>query len=155
MSARIRISFDTVHVLQHSNHVRTLIRRAVALLAVLALAPVSPALCAGWAPTPEARMACCADGLCPMHQSEPAEPADAAHHGLTQAQADSCCAASEPDDPAPSQSPVPVATPLAVVSTPATPVVLQPVAAGDAWRTLVPVPIAHVPRHVLLSVFLV
>ncbi len=97
-------------------------------------------------------MACCTDGVCPMHESD---AADETHHPVTQAEADSCCAMSEHDESAPSQSSAPVTPPLAAVSTPVTPVVLDHVTTIDAWRTLVPMSIAHVPRHLLLSVFLV
>src|SRR5688572_13110784 len=60
----------------------------------LALLAGNVALCAGWAATPEARMACCAEGAaCPMHR--PAPPDSHTQRVLSQAQADSCCASSE------------------------------------------------------------
>ena len=75
---------------------------------------------------------------------------------ITQAQADNCCALSEPD-----RSSQPNPTFVATISNAilGTGVVLQePIPAqmlSDGWRATAPVPIAHVPQHVLLSVFLV
>jgi hypothetical protein len=75
---------------------------------------------------------------------------------VTQAQADSCCALSEPD-----RSNQPNPTFVATISNAilGTGVVLQePTPAQvlrDGWRATAPIPIAHVPKHVLLSVFLV
>jgi len=112
-------------------------------------------ICAGWAATPEARMACCEDeDTCPMHEGDAAGSGDA--HAVTQVQADSCCATSEQKNSSQS-SPTSVATISSAVL--GTGVVL-PVSAparvlSDAWRTVVPIPIGPVPRHVLLSVFLV
>jgi len=131
------------------------LRRLSALAIVLALAAGNVALCAGWSSTPEARMACCTDGdACPMHKGE-------SHHShsaqvITQAQADTCCAASERDQS--NQS-----SPAFVVAFSSAPldlgVVLQPPAPAlvrrDSWRAFAPSPVAAVPKHVLLSVFLV
>lgn len=48
-------------------------------------------------------MACCLSGACPMHQADEKGSRSTGH--LSQAEADGCCAASEPADPA-STSPV-------------------------------------------------
>ena len=128
-------------------------RRLSALVIVMALAAGNVVLCAGWSSTPGARMACCTDGdACPMHKGE-------SHHShsaeiITQAQADTCCAASERDQSSQS-SPAFV---VAFSSAPLDPgVVLQPPAPvlRDSWRAFAPSPVAAVPKHVLLSVFLV
>ena len=133
-----------------------ILRRLSALVLGLMLLPGgSLAVCAGWAATPEARMACCADDdTCPMHKGE---SHDASQQRVTpQAQADACCAASESqhsDQSAPSF--------IAVISNAVLgtgvvlPVPIPALVVSDAWRTVAPVPIAPVPRHVLLSVFLV
>ena len=99
-------------------------------------------------------MACCTESDCPMHQGESRhsgpEPA------TTQAQADTCCAASEPqqsDHSAPSFFTVNSGAALGAGAV--LPVPVPALVASDAWRTVAPVPIAPVPRHLLLSVFLV
>ena len=74
---------------------------------------------------------------------------------VSQAEADSCCAASESDDstaPAPTLAktvpPAPLAAELfAFVPSPAVP--------RDFWRESVPLAGSQVPRHLLLSVFLI
>ncbi len=96
-------------------------------------------------------MACCAAGVsCPTHA--PVSGHD--HGGVSQADADRCCAASEGREPAPSGElfvPV-VALELAVspVSGPAT--AATPVM--RVWRSPEPSPGRRVPTHLLLSVFL-
>ena len=129
----------------------TLIRRASAAVLALALFAGNGALCAGWAVSPEARMACCADErACPMHKSDSAE---SGHHGMTQAQADACCATSERDTSGPSTPTF--AIPLAVPG-PATilPIEAPALVLSERQRHAAPPPVA-VPKHVLLSVFLV
>ena len=123
-----------------------------AAVLVLAIAAGHTAICAGWLPTPEARMACCADeSNCPMHAGDGA--GGAAARTITQAEADSCCAAAERE-------------PLSVTP----PFVLQPIAAAswvvsldpapvapidDLWRTFVPLRATLTPRHLLLAVLIV
>jgi hypothetical protein len=128
------------------------LKRLSALAAVLALVVGNVTLCAGWSATPEARMACCTDGDCPMHGRE----SHASDHAITQAQADACCALSERQ---PSNQSAP--TFISVISSAVlgvgvvVPAPVPALVASDAWRTVAPIPIAPVPRHVLLSVFLV
>lgn len=127
--------------------------RLVALAIVGFMATGNLALCAGWAATPEARMACCADEDCPMHKGD---GASASEQVISQAQADACCALSEGQQS--NQSTPTFVTVISsavlgigvVVPMPAPALVLS-----DGWRTVAPIPIAPVPRHVLLSVFLV
>jgi hypothetical protein len=127
--------------------------KLVSRLAALALATVlavgNVAVCAGWAATPEARLDCCTGSSeCPMH-------AGGHDHGvMTQAEADSCCAASETDR---SQS-----SPLALAALSVPPVMPWTVAvATEAARSSLladPVAPPHLnqrARHLLLSVLLV
>ena len=131
-----------------------LVQRLSALTLTFALMAGNDAICAGWMPTPEARMACCADGNeCPMHKG------DSHHSGsgrvLTQAQADSCCALSEGNS-SNQFSP----TFVAAISAPVLgagivlPANVPALVMSDEWRTSAPITVAPVPKHVLLSVFL-
>ena len=113
------------------------------------------AVCGGWLPTAEARIACCADGVeCPMHKGD-------SHHSrpervLTQAQADSCCAAAEGQNSNQSNPSFVTAITAAVLGVGVVvPDTVPALVLSDAWRTAAPIPISPVPKHVLLSVFLV
>jgi hypothetical protein len=126
-----------------------LVSRLAALTLATVLSVGNVAVCAGWAATPEARMACCVGSSeCPMH-------AGGHDHGtMSQAEADSCCAASETDR---SQS-----SPLTLVALSVSPVMLWAVAiAPQPARSSIPAdPVAppHLnqrARHLLLSVLLV
>jgi hypothetical protein len=46
------------------------VRRLWAVFLCLVLLGGNAAVCAGWAPTPEARKACCESGMCPMMHKE-------------------------------------------------------------------------------------
>jgi hypothetical protein len=137
---------------RHCEGVLLFARRIVATVLVLLLGGVGSGLCAGWEATPEARMACCVDGNCPMHSSE------ARAHGffaVSQSEADSCCAASEQDDVAKAPPAfIPIIS-LTVVAGPVPVVSLQTSKPIDAWRVLLPLPGTHVAKHLLLSVFLI
>jgi len=129
-----------------------MLRHAAAVMLILSVGTAGLVECAGWAASSEARRICCAGGECPMHRSS--EHAGA-HRAMTQAQADTCCAVSQGDR----------STPRAPVGAFATALVGGFLAAGeplavpplpsDAWRTHLPLPVGRVPRHVLLSVFLI
>jgi hypothetical protein len=143
---------DIVTVRHHYRNVLTLARTvAVALIAVSSGGPV--AICAGWQATPEARMACCLEGVeCPMH---PAEDDGGTHtRAVTQADADRCCAASEQDDASPTAKALvavvaqPVVTDSILLPAPAT-------ADAPALYRRPPDRVFDVPRNVLLSVFLI
>ena len=128
-------------------------RRCSVVLLTLALATGQAGVCAGWMATPEARMACCSeDGPCPMHKSE---SEDGPTRVVTQAEADRCCAASEHEDSTPSQSNAAFFVTLAVALIPVPGLLPAPEAHAEIWRASVPIPTGHVPKHVLLSVFLV
>jgi len=125
-----------------------LVQRLAAVALMFAMMAGNAAVCAGWMPTPEARMACCADGgECPMHQGD-------SH--LTQAQADSCCASSERESTNQS-SPTFVSAITEMVLGVGTvlPASDPALVLSDAWRTSAPIPIPPVRKHILLSVFLV
>ena len=140
----------------HPTVVELLFRRAAAFVVALTLGAAGWVECAGWQATPEARMACCSDGnVCPMHGSP--EPGSGSRRVVTQAQADTCCAASDADDSTPSAGAFSLSLSAALVTSPLA-TTLAPVttrALLDAWCAQVPLPGAHVPKHVLLSVFLI
>ena len=131
-------------------------RHAAALVLVLTIGNVGWAECAGWEPTPEARMACCsASGACPMHKA--AERDTSPERVVTQAHADSCCAASDKDDSTPSALAFSISLSAALVASPIPamgPVTAPPVPL-DAWRAHVPLPGGQVSKHLLLSIFLI
>lgn len=131
-----------------------LAHRLSAVLLCLGLVAGNIAVCAGWLPTPEARMACCTDGECPMHKGDSAT--SSSHHVITQVQADACCASSERQQSSQSTpSFISVISSAVLGSGVVVPVPVPALVTSDRWRTVSPVPIAPVPRHVLLSVFLV
>jgi hypothetical protein len=122
---------------------------------ILVLLAGNTAVCAGWAFSPQARMACCADGdACPMHKGT-AHTSDVGQ-SLSQDQADACCGASEQQQSNQSVQPFITAISSAVLGAGViVPAPVPALVASDAWRTVVPIPRAHIPKHVLLSVFLV
>jgi hypothetical protein len=130
-----------------------LLHRLTAALLCLGLSAGNAAVCAGWAATPEERLACCAEGgECPMHGSR--SHASGSTRLVTQAQADGCCAASERDQSSSSNPTAATAISAAVLGVGVVPPAIAPaLVATDAWRTDAPVPIPPVPRHILLSVF--
>ena len=150
-----RRDVDTCSRVQHPRHVLTFSRRLIALTLTALVAAGNVAVCEGWAATPEARMACCNDGQpCPMHTGH--SDGSTATLTVTQAQADSCCASSEQEQSG--QATQAVAVPvssavlgLGIIVPPAPPRLVL----TDAWRTGAPVPSPPVPKHVLLSVFLI
>jgi hypothetical protein len=132
----------------------TLARRVAAVAAVLTLCVGNLAVCAGWQATAEARMACCTDGTsCPMHTSE--SRGSGSKRVISQAQADTCCAATS------NRAQSSVVSSMFVLSTatplPVAPSLIVPVAvlALQQWRALVPPSVSPVPKHLLLSVLLV
>ena len=130
-----------------------LVQRLAALALTFALIAGNDAICAGWMPTPEARMACCADGCeCPMHKRD--SHGSGSERVLTQAQADSCCASSESKNSNQS-SPTFVAVITAAVlgAGNVLPANIPALVLSDEWRTSAPIPVAPVPKHLLLSVF--
>ena len=130
-----------------------IVRRLAAIAMTLALMAGNGAVCAGWMPTPEARMACCVDGDCPMHEGESKGSASA--RVLTQAQADSCCALGEGQRSSRSSPSFVMAITGAVLGDGVLlPANVPALVLSDAWRTSAPIPLRSVPKYVLLSVFL-
>ena len=132
-----------------------LVHRLAALALTFGLMAGNAAICAGWMPTPEARMACCADGVeCPMHKGD--SHRSGSERVLTQAQADSCCASAEGQYSNQSNPSFVTAITAAVLGVGVVlPANVPALVLSDAWRTSAPIPVAPVPKHVLLSVFLV
>lgn len=130
----------------------TRLRPVTTLLVALSLTTGQMLQCAGWLPTPEARMACCTDErTCPMHAGDDAT--EGIHHTLSQADADACCLASTSDDGSQSVPGFVLAPALDVVhgSALATTPAVWPMTPGARE----PVPNARIPRYLLLSVFIV
>ena len=100
-------------------------------------------------------MACCSEsGECPMHKGH--SHRSGSGRVPTQAQADSCCGSAEGQHPNQSNSPVVTAVTAAVLGVGVVlPASVPALVLSDAWRLSAPIPIALVPKHVLLSVFLV
>ena len=129
-------------------------RRLSAVSLALALVVGQAGVCAGWMPTAEARMACCSDeASCPMHNSD--SERDGSQRVVSQTEADSCCASSEREDSAPSPSNLAFSLSLAVVIRPVPVLIPEPEARVDVARASAPITPARVPKHLLLSVFLV
>lgn len=84
-----------------------------------------------------------------MHQGD----GDGSAQAISQAEADSCCAASETDESAPTASTLNFSISLAPVQT-AVQLVDRPLVRFETQRTLAPIPSTSVPKHLLLSVFL-
>jgi hypothetical protein len=77
-------------------------------------------------------------------------------HAISQAQADNCCALSEDESSSQSSPTFVAAISSAVLGTGIVlPATVPALVLTDGWRTATPVPTVHVPKHVLLSVFLV
>ena len=133
----------------------TATRRLVALLLAVFVSAGNAAICAGWAPTPEARMECCSgDAPCPMHKGRSGN--EQSQHSVSQAQADSCCALSERDSSNQSNPTNVASISIAVLGTGTVlPALVPALVLSDGWRTVAPIPSPPVPRHLLLSVFLV
>ena len=131
-----------------------LARRIGVIALVLFAAGRDAAACAGWEVTAEARMACCVSGACQMHQPD-GHGSGAAN--LSQAEADSCCAASDRDDSTPSSPNFASIASLAILASPVPLVVLptRSAFAVDFWRALAPLPGTQVSKHLFLSVFLI
>ena len=88
-----------------------------------------------------------------MHQGGSEE--DAASRVLSQAEADRCCAASEPDDSSSSPSRIAFVATLGAILSPVPAWLPAPESHGTISGASVLIPITHVPKHLLLSVFLV
>jgi hypothetical protein len=145
---------DKLQLVPHPKGVLRFGNRLAVVVLTLALVAGQAGVCAGWLPTPEARMACCSEeGPCPMHKSDSED--DHSKRVVSQAEADRCCAASERDDSAPSPTSPAFSVTLAVALSPVPALLPEPQPHASISRAAVPIPPGHVPKHVLLSVFLV
>jgi hypothetical protein len=109
--------------------------------------------CAGWEATPEARLSCCVrKAMCPMHKPG----RDRAAMTVSQADADTCCAASDRPPTAPASVTLVAAPPVVpVLALFAEPPAIVPVTLAD-WHGPPPrLASRDLPRHLLLSVFLI
>ena len=141
---------DMPRCVQHPTFVQSIRTAAQVLTLALALVTNLVAQCAGGGVSPEARMACCKEGIaCPMHGSE---SEGSGTRTVSQAQADSCCGTSNDRLSGPTSS-ILVASLLAPAGT------LEPLPPAsptfDRWRTPVPLDTSPVSKHVLLATFLI
>jgi hypothetical protein len=129
--------------------------RLLAVVLAMALAAANGAVCAGWLATPEGRMACCSEGgACSMHKGD--SHRSGSERVLTQAQADSCCATSERENSSQSNPTFVAAITAAVLGVGiVVPANVPALVLSDGWRPGAPTRAGPVPKHVLLSVFLV
>ena len=130
---------------------RLVLRRLAAVVCLLACAQSAWAQCAGWQTTPEARRQCCESGACPLHHRDNNAPGAR----VTQGAADDCCAQAQQHESSPSATIFAPTMTLAVLQSlpPAVVILVATAPLSAPWET--PSPPAHVPKHVLLSVFLV
>jgi hypothetical protein len=128
---------DMTRAVAHSTNVMSWVRRLAAVAAMLTLGAGNLAMCAGWQPTPRARMACC----------------KSAARGVTQAQADSCCASAS--DRQQSSITIPAIS-LGIAPPPTTAAgALVRVPAPARARAFDPLPVTPIPKHLLFSVLLI
>ena len=99
-------------------------------------------------------MECCADEAeCPMHKGDSHHPGS--ERIVTQVQADSCCASAEGQNSNQSNPTFVTAITSAVLGVGVVlPANVPALVLSDGWRTSAPRPVAPVPKHLLLSVFL-
>ena len=147
--------FDRDSAGAHPRGVVRVVQRLAAVVLTLALMAGNAAVCAGWLPTAEARMACCADGVeCPIHEHD--SHGSGSERVTTQPEADSCCASAEGRKSNQSTPSFVTAITAAVLGVGIVlPAHVPAFVLSDGWRTSAPIPVAPVPKHVLLSVFLV
>jgi hypothetical protein len=145
--ARLTLAMDV----KHPRVVVPFCHRLAAVLCLVALTQSSWVECAGWQASAEARRSCCEQSAnCPSHKGDQDSP-----QRVTQAVADSCCAASEPDKSGPSTTPFAISITLAVLQ-PALPAFAPlPLETLFDTRESVGLRASPVPKHLLLSVFLV
>jgi hypothetical protein len=129
-------------------------RRFAALSIILAMILGSPAICAGWARSAAERLACCVEEIgCPMH--EPPVHQSHASAGVTQAQADACCAASESRKSSPTTQHFTNIGSASLAPSVLSLIVTSPTALVPTTRSTPARPPGPVPRHLLLSVLIV
>jgi len=127
-------------------------RRIAVVLMTVGLMAGAWRPCAGWKPTPEARMSCCmrkAD--CAKHKSA----GGSGHAPHRQSDADACCAASERPDASPSLLTVVVPPTFVPLAGPFAEPPSVPARWFDSRRPPPLVAERRLPRHLLLSVFVI
>jgi hypothetical protein len=128
--------------------------RLASVVLVLALFGAGVAPCAGWESTAQSRHDCCVDGQCP-DQIEADSHSGNHPGGVTQAQADQCCANSEQQN---QQRSAQFAGATFLLLPPSERVVVAAADITPPERTdpfAVPVPSPSARLHLLFSVFLV
>lgn len=128
-------------------------RRVAAVLLTLGIIAGVWRPCAGWTATAEARMSCCDRmAMCPMRKPG----GDGSAPRVSQEDADACCAAADRPEAAPPSITVVAAPPVApVLASFAEPPTALPVTMAD-WHGPPPLLASRqLPRHLLLSVFLI
>ncbi len=133
---------------------RSVCRAFAALAIVAAILTGNLAVCAAWQSSAVERLACCGqEPACPMHPSP-------AHHShamgrTAQTDADTCCAASEPRRQAPTTATFSLPAPMMLGQSALS--LIVPALAAPLGSTSADPPrsTSTVPRHLLLSVFLV
>jgi hypothetical protein len=149
-----RLPFDSITKVEHPTDVRLLMMRAVTLVAVIALTFSASLQCAGWQESAEARMACCAkETECPMHPASP--DGSQGHRTVTQTQADTCCSLSEQSSSTSSASSHDSLYTLVALSTLSAVPLLGTAPVHHTWHAVTAISVVPVPRHLLLSVFLI
>ena len=139
---------------QHPTVVLNLRRRLLGVLAIVMMVSGHLADCQGWMASPEARMACCAEGHeCPMHTSADRQAGSA--NSADQADADRCCAASERGTSVPSSVSITSASLVAVLPALSAVPDAAVIAPYVEWLEAAPGPPPSLARHALLSVFLI
>ena len=114
----------------------------------------SASVCASWQASAEARVACCQDETsCPMHATTPHR--HTAPSRVSQADADNCCASAERSTSTPSTlSDVPRIA-LGALASPIPAVGPAVAAFRESPTARTSVDVSPVPRHLLLSIFLI
>ena len=120
-----------------------------ALLCILSLAGSRVIECGGWQSSPAVRMACCEGDSCPMHDDDPGSAP------LTQAHADSCCAASEQHQGERTPATLVFTPQLVALTGPVVEIVLTPTSLPDFWLSESPRRASSTPTHLRYSVLLV
>jgi hypothetical protein len=126
-------------------------QRFAALLCAFTLTSSALVECAGWQATPEARRSCCGQSANCLHNDD-----QDGRRAVSQAAADSCCAASESDESRPSSTPFAAGITVAGLQAKLPALApLSPLTVSFDTQELVGLRASPVPKHLLLSVFLV
>lgn len=130
-----------------------MVLRGLTTLALSLALVADNAVCGGWETTAEARMACCVEGACAMHLAP--GPGPDPTRAISQADADRCCASSESPNSTPTSPVFALALPPATLVQHLFAAAPLLTLAFDPAREPVPLTASPVPKHLLLSVFLI